>query len=133
VQHGNELLSTFLNLHWLAFPIFSNAGLDRRRLPRIEIPFPAIIRGIDSHDQSFEEGSCIDNLCASGLYIRLARQLAPGAQPFVFVQLSITPAADHLCGYLAIHGRVARVDSRPGGIFGTAMTITNYRFFTRFV
>jgi hypothetical protein len=104
------------------------AGYERRRFPRIETPFPAAVRRIDANDQRFKEYAVLDNFSSGGLYLRLARRAEQGIRLFVLIRLSVIANADASAAYVALHGVVLRAEPRPGGVFGTAIWLTHYRF-----
>ena len=101
---------------------------ERRTSSRIETPFPALVRSVDVDDQPFKEYAVLDNLSSGGLYLRLARQIQPGTRLFVLIRLSIAPDDDSSTACIALHGVVLRVEPRPGGVFGTAISLAHYRF-----
>ena len=101
---------------------------ERRASPRIETPFPAVVRSVDIDDLPFEEHTVLDNLSSGGLYLRLARQVQPGVQLFVLFQLSIALDTDSAVAGIALHGVALRVEPRLGGIFGTAISLAHHRF-----
>jgi PilZ domain len=98
-------------------------GPERRGSPRIEVPFPALVRGVDVDAQAFETHTALDNLSRYGLYLRLAQQVAPGMRLFVVIRLSVAPDAN--C--IALRGVVLRMEPRPGA-FGIAIRFTHHRF-----
>jgi hypothetical protein len=102
------------------------SAIERRNAPRIETPFPAVVRSIDVANQPFEVHTVLDNFCGHGVYLRLARQLRLGAKSFVLIRLSIMPNAT--ATFVALHGVVLRTEKRSGGAFGTAIRIVHYRF-----
>ena len=104
---------------------------ERRASPRIETPFPAVVRSVDIDDLPFEEHTVLDNLSSGGLYLRLARQVQPGVQLFVLFQLSIALDTYSAIAGIALHGVALRVERRPGGIFGTAISLVHHRFISR--
>jgi hypothetical protein len=104
------------------------ASQERRASPRIETPFPAAVRGIDIDEQPFEEYAVLDNLSSGGLYLRLTRQVRQGTRLFILIRLSIVLAADRSTAGIAIRGMALRVEPRPGGIFGTAISLAHHRF-----
>jgi hypothetical protein len=103
-------------------------GHERRASPRIETPFPTIVRSVDVDDQLFEGHAVLDNLSSCGLYLRLMRQVQQGIRLFALIQLSTDPDANAPAAYVALHGVVIRTELRPGGVFGTAIRITHHRF-----
>jgi hypothetical protein len=71
-------------------------GGDRRRHPRLYGSFPAIVRGVDASGKAFEVKAVVDNISASGLYMRLARHVQRSARIFIVVRLSTTPVGWNL-------------------------------------
>jgi hypothetical protein len=106
----------------------SYVGVERRRTPRIALPFMATARGIDTNSWRFEEHTVIGNLSAAGPYLHLSRRVAQGARLFVCIRLSNAYGRDAPAAYVAAHGVVARVEPWPGGVFGVAVTFTHCRF-----
>jgi hypothetical protein len=103
-------------------------GMERRSMPRIELPFPAIVRGVDRCGERFELHTPLDNLSATGLYLRLARPVEPGATLFIVVRLTTTPGQWTVGPGVAARGTVLRVDPRSGGAFGLAVAFRRHRF-----
>ncbi len=104
------------------------ASQERRVAPRIETPFPAAVRSVDVDDQPFEEYAVLDNLSSGGLYLRLARRVQQGVRLFMLIRLSSARDADGAPAGIAVHGAALRVEPRPGGIFGTAISLAHHRF-----
>ena len=108
-------------------------GQERRAAPRIETPFPVIVRSIDSDGQLFEMHTVLDNLSSCGLYLRLAWPVRQGSRLFVVVRLSAMADDGDCTAGIALHGMVLRTERRPGVVFGTAIKLTRHRFInTRF-
>ncbi len=63
--------------------------MERRSKLRIYDPFPVVIGGVDARGVGFKAATVIDNLSASGLYVRLARSLGTGTELAFTIQLSI--------------------------------------------
>jgi hypothetical protein len=101
---------------------------QRRISPRIETPFPAAVRSVDVDDQVFEAYAVLDNFSSGGLYLRLARQVRQGVRLFVLIRLSIALDADQSTAGIALHGAALRIEPRPGGTFGTAISVAHHRF-----
>jgi hypothetical protein len=104
------------------------AGQERRTAPRIETPFPLLVRSIDIANRRFEEHTVLDNLSSGGLYLRLAWRIRLGARLFALVQIAVAPDAGAPAACVALHGVVLRTEPRPGGVFGTAIRLTHHRF-----
>src|SRR5690349_10193100 len=94
--------------------------MDRRRLPRVDLPFPAIVRGVDWRGERFTLETLLDNLSARGLYLRLLRPVAPGAALFVVVRFAPGTHAAARAPGVAVRGVVGRAELRPGDVWGVA-------------
>lgn len=107
----------------------SSVGLrreERRDKPRIYVPFPTTVRGVGSGGKRFEANTQLENLGATGLYLRLDQPLETGKRIFVVVYLSTTCSQD--APRVAIRGIVQRVELKPDNTFGVAVAITHHRF-----
>src|SRR5690242_18018701 len=62
--------------------------VERRDKPRVQIAYPATVRGIDANGEAFEVNTLIDNLGAGGLFVHLPRPIAKGVQLFAIVRLA---------------------------------------------
>src|SRR6478609_1933068 len=62
--------------------------VERRDKPRVQIAYPATVRGIDANGEAFEVNTLIDNLGAGGLFVYLPRPIAKGVQLFAIVRLA---------------------------------------------
>lgn len=102
---------------------------ERRGKPRIHIPFPAIVRGVDATGQKFETNAVVENLSASGLYLRFWRCLPPGSRLFIATKLSTSPTAAAPGPRVAIRGQLLRAERRRGGEYGAAFHIERHRMF----
>src|SRR4051812_47365866 len=87
---------------------------ERRIAPRIETPFPALVRSVDVDDQLFEEHTVLDNFSSCGLNLRLGWRVQQGSRLFVLIRLSVAPDLDASAAYIALHGLVLRTEARPG-------------------
>jgi c-di-GMP-binding flagellar brake protein YcgR len=103
------------------------AHAERRRALRVDLPFAAIVRGMDATNDRFTEHATLDNLSACGLYLRLRRPVEPGGNLFLVVRLAITdeqaPAAR-----IALRGTVVRSESLMDGRCGVAIAFDQHRF-----
>jgi hypothetical protein len=100
---------------------------ERRRKPRIERPFPAIVRGVDIDGTPFEITTKLDNISASGLYMRLTPRLQPNAELSIIARLSLSLVAGD-GAVVALRGRVVRTDSQAVGGFGVAVEVKQREF-----
>lgn len=103
-------------------------GRERRSTPRIEVPFPATVRGVDAAGEPFELEATLDNLSACGLYLRLERCVKQRAQLFVVVWLSTAPMLSVPAPRVALYGVVLRAEPHAGGTYGLALSFIRHRF-----
>ncbi|HXG64795.1 MAG TPA: PilZ domain-containing protein [Blastocatellia bacterium] len=102
-------------------------GVERRSKPRLYHPFLIKVRGVDTGGRAFETHTLVDNLSASGLYLRLARQVEAGTRLFLVLYLSGAPGGEG-GGRVAIRGVTLRTEPRAEGMYGLAVKFTSYRF-----
>ncbi len=98
-----------------------------RVLPRIDLPFPAVVRGVDSTGARFQASSTVENFSAGGLYVRLERTLQPGTKLFVSVRIAQS-RPDAEAPHVAARGHVARVISEADGRTGIAVVFDQTRW-----
>lgn len=101
---------------------------ERRRALRVDLPFPAMVRGLDVTGDRFSIATQLDNLSAYGLYLRLQRAVTPGTKLFVVVRLSQTPESEAPAPYVAVHGTVHRTEAHDDGQCGVAVEFERHRF-----
>jgi hypothetical protein len=94
----------------------------------IAMPFPAVIRGVDTSGDRFEVSAVLDTLSTGGLYVRLGRPVQTGATVFVVVRLSIRPDPAAPAPSIAARGWVARVQQQADRTYGIAVAFTRHRF-----
>ena len=98
--------------------------IERRAQPRIYRPFPTRVCGITSDGEAFEIDTVVDNLSASGSYLRIGLPLEMGATVLLRVRL----CRDGASGPIAdIQGVVVRTEPQPEGVFGIALSFRHYR------
>ena len=101
---------------------------ERRQKPRLDHPFPATLRGIDAMGEWLDIDTVLDNMSASGLYVRISRQLEPGARVAVGIGLKRSGQWE-TTARVAMRGVVTRVERPRAGEYGTAITFTKYRIY----
>ena len=99
--------------------------VERRRALRVDLPFPATVRGIDATGERFTLNTQLDNLSACGLYLRLQRPVEPGAHLLLVVRLSTVP---HAGPRVALRGTVLRTEAYDDGRCGVAVAFDRHRF-----
>lgn len=101
------------------------AVVERRAKPRSSQTLPARVWGVDIDDQPFSFDCHLDNMSASGLYLRLPRQMKFSSVISVVVRLLYGPLAGMSA---AIKGTVIRDESKPDGHRGVGIRIIEHRF-----
>lgn len=102
--------------------------LERRSKSRLQVAYPALVRGNDSISGKFQEDALVENVSAGGIYLRLKRVIAPGNLLFITLRFSNLPPKQTLAPCLAARGIVLRVDKRQDDTYGVALRFQNYRF-----
>jgi hypothetical protein len=103
-------------------------GVERRRKPRIEGHFPALVHGVDAGGEAFELQAVIDNISAVGLYVRLKQRVEPGTTLFFLTSLSRAERVSLCAPRLALHGVALRAELTPAGGCGVAVALSHHRF-----
>jgi hypothetical protein len=110
-------------------PLADCERAERRSSLRICNPFPALVRGVTASGEGFASRTVIDNLSASGLYLRLAQHVKPGEQLSIVIWLSDDPNDELTAPRVMVRGKVLRVESQPGGAYGLAVAFVRRRLF----
>ncbi len=105
----------------------NNLVRERRAKPRINVEFPALVRGRDSAGK-FQEDALIRNLSVAGLYLHTKRAVALGSSLFVTLQLSTQATLQNSTLYLATRGIVVRTEMEHDGTCNLAIKFERYRF-----
>lgn len=98
--------------------------IERRRKPRIQCAYPAIVRDLED---CFEEQAVLSNLSIAGLYLRLNRTVALGHRLLVSIQLAAEPTEQ--TATLVVRGVVVRSELQPNGQWGIALRFDRYYIF----
>jgi len=100
-------------------------GEERRRKARIYSSFSAVVRGVDASGKLFKTNATLENLSATGTYLRIAEQVEKGAKIFLIAQISQRRAKTTT--NVAVKGTVSRVEAKPDGTSGVAVEILRHR------
>jgi hypothetical protein len=122
------LQDMFTNVDLTAASLVPHDGRERRSTPRIEIPFPTTVRGVDAASEPFELEAALANLSACGLYLRLERRVELGKRLFIVVRLSLAPTHTVPAPRVALHGMVLRTEPHADGMYGLALLFRRHRF-----
>ena len=101
---------------------------ERRKKQRVFESFPIRVRGTDANGEAFELDTVLDNISASGLYVRLPGNVERGANLFILVKLSRTDAGTDSAPLVALRGKVRRTKQESNGFWGVAVEFTGHRF-----
>jgi hypothetical protein len=102
--------------------------VERRQALRVDLSFPAVVRGVDATGERFTAQTTLDNLSACGLHLRLQRLVEPGAILFVVVRLSADAERTIIAPSIALHGTIVRVEQQLNGCYGVALEFEHHRF-----
>ena len=103
-------------------------GQERRRSPRIQTPFPVIVRSGGSLESPFEEDTILDNFNNYGLHVRLLHRVQQGISLLVLLRCAVAPETTAMVAWIELHGIVVRTEAEAGGFFGTAIRLTYHRY-----
>lgn len=120
MSYGNESSPEFA-------PDRALTSTERRAKLRLTGPFAARARIVERGGIS-KIDSTVENISASGLYLRLDREVEQGTVLFVLTQFSTAWKRKARAAWVATRGFVVRVESKPEGGYGVAVTITRHRF-----
>lgn len=123
-QRANYTLDYHLPIDDYTFKL-SRSVFERRAKPRSHDKLSARVWGVDSDDQPFSLDCVLDNISASGLYLRLPRRMRFSASISLAVQL---PNGSVDGRFAAISGTVIRRQMERDGHTGVAVKIVEHRF-----
>ena len=99
--------------------------VERRAKPRSSDALPVRVWGVDSDDQPFSFDSHLDNISASGLYLRMPRRMKFSSAISLVVRLLNGPVDGVVA---AIKGTVIRDEQESDGHRGVGIRIVEHRF-----
>jgi PilZ domain len=76
----------------------------------------------------FEIDLLLDNLSASGLYLRLPLEVSRGTKLFTVIRLSTSYEGSTQAARVATRGVVVRTEPYPDGTYGVGVVFTRSRF-----
>jgi len=123
-QRANYVLDGHLPTSESAFP-YPRATFERRAKPRSNDVFPARVWGVDIDDQPFSCDCFLDNISASGVYLRMPRRMKFSSAVSLVVRLLNGPVEGVAA---AIKGIVIRDEKEPDGHRGIGIRIVEHKF-----
>ena len=97
-----------------------SAAFERRAEPRVNKPVPGRVWAVDASGHPFSVDFLIDNMSATGVYLRIPNQMEVGSEISLAVWLSNGPEDGAMAG---LRGLVLRNEPQPDGSYGIAVTI----------
>ena len=123
-QRANYTLDYHLSISDSTFRL-SRSVFERRAKPRSQNKLTARVWGVDRDDQPFSLDCVLDNISASGLYLRLPRRMKFSASISLAVRL---PNASVDGRFAAINGTIIRNQIEHDGHAGLAVKIIEHSF-----
>jgi Tfp pilus assembly protein PilZ len=122
-QRANYILDCHLRMPNALRP--HRPRVERRSKPRSEDVLPARVWGVDIDDQPFSYDCQLDNISASGLFLRLPRRMKFSSSISLVVRLLNGPDEGMVA---AIKGTVMREELESDGHRGIGIRITEHKF-----
>jgi len=123
-QRANYILDCHLRLPNAAFRT-QRTPVERRSKPRSNDVLPARVWGVDIDDQPFSYDCHLDNISASGLFLRLPWRMKFSSSISLVVRLLNGPVDGMVA---AIKGTVMREELKSDGHRGIGIRITEHQF-----
>ena len=123
-QRANYTLDYHLPIGDSSFRL-SRSAFERRAKPRSQNKMIARVWGVDSEDHPFSLDCVLDNISASGLYLRLPRRMKFSAS----ISLAVRLPNKLIDGrFAAINGTVIRDQIEHDGNAGVGIKILEHSF-----
>jgi PilZ domain len=123
-QRASYVLDCHLSLPNAAFHT-QRGPVERRSKPRSNDMLPARVWAVDIDDQPFSLDCHLDNISASGLFLRLPRRMKFSSSISLVVRLLNAPVDGMVA---AIKGTVMREELKSDGHRGIGIRITETKF-----
>ena len=105
-------------------PVF-RIGRERRSKPRIVEKFAANARGIDVNGKQFSVSCTVENISASGVFLRCEEDVVPGSEVKLQVHFFV---AGETGSTIEAFGTVVRIEPLRDGSLGLAIEISQHKF-----
>jgi hypothetical protein len=102
--------------------------VERRKNPRIYEPFPVTVHCHDHETGGFRANTVVDDLSASGLYVKLPKKLECGTKIYIVIRFSLSPEKALRAPRIATDGEVTRVEPKPDGLWGISVSFRRQHF-----
>ena len=94
----------------------------------VELPFPAVVRGMEKDGQSFEEETVLESLSTYHVCLGLSRQVTRGTKLFIVVRLSPLGSDGAYAPVVALRGLVLEAQAEPDGRYRVEIGFKRHRF-----
>jgi len=101
---------------------------DRRRKPRICVPFHATVRGVNNEGEQFKVETVMDNVSGAGLYMRMMPNVKEGTRLSIGLRLHTGSSPTKEAPRVVVEGVVLRAENKAGGVCGVAVAFDHVRF-----
>jgi c-di-GMP-binding flagellar brake protein YcgR len=101
---------------------------DRRRKPRICVPFHTTVRGVNNEEEEFNVETILDNVSGDGLYMRMMPSVKEGTTLSIQILLHKSSHMPEEASRILVEGVVLRTEKKAGGVCGVAVTFDRVRF-----
>ena len=98
---------------------------ERRSKPRIAGSYPARVQGCDINGREFSVQCCVENISASGVYVKCGEDLSEGSKVSLRVYLAVNRDTGST---VEAHGRVVRIETSSDGHHGLGIAIDRHKF-----
>lgn len=100
----------------------------RRYSERLYGSCQAIVRGVDSEGKEFTEVTMLENVSASGLYVKIPRRMKAGSHLFVVFAFSTVALQEIQAPRVAVRGQICRIDALNEDVTGVGLRFQRHRF-----
>jgi hypothetical protein len=105
-------------------PVYRMEG-ERRSKPRISEKFAAKAKGVDVNGKQFSVPCTVENISASGVYLKCEEALVPGSELKLQVHFFVEGDTGST---IEARGPVVRIEPLIDGSVGLAIEISQHRF-----
>jgi len=101
---------------------------ERRRKPRICVPFHVRVSGVNRQGEEFNIETVLDNVSGEGLYLRMLPSVVEGTKLLIALKLDTESFMGPTLPRAIVEGVVLRTEAKSGGVCGIAVRFDRVRF-----
>ena len=106
----------------------TDEAFERRKKPRIYVPFHTRVQGVDDAGNDFSIETVLDNISSDGLYLRMMPYVEKGAKLAIDIDLRTAPRIVEEGPRLSIEAVVLRSEKVAGGAFGVGVSFVKVHY-----